>query len=143
MFIVRVISQPCEPNGPSGLNLTCPDRGHPTQYGWWAPVALRYIKRVGGQGTHYEVNCVAKLPIDNPFRSRIAQRRREAPSPLSPRRLSLTVAPSPSTWPVSQVRCRPKAKVHIISLSLSLSLAPYPHAMLIHRTAITDGFTPR
>ena len=48
------------PTGPLDLR---PDRGRPTQYGWGAPVALRYIKRWGAGGTQYEVRRAAATPL--------------------------------------------------------------------------------
>ena len=52
-----MISQPISPTAYWAL-VTRPDRGRPTLHGWWAPVALRYIKRWGpaARGTRFTVS---------------------------------------------------------------------------------------
>jgi len=52
-----LISQPISPTAYWAL-VTRPDRGRPTLHGWWAPVALRYIKRWGAaaQRTRFAVS---------------------------------------------------------------------------------------
>jgi hypothetical protein len=57
-----------------------PDRGRQTLNGWWAPVALRYIKGVGAGGSMYEVHHSHHFHLQTLFRSeRVRSQRREAP----------------------------------------------------------------
>ena len=60
-----------------------PDRGRLTLYGWWAPVALRYIKRWGpaARGTRFAVSRKPhRQTLDRSKRAR--SQRREAPLTL-------------------------------------------------------------
>ena len=60
--------------------VTRPDRGRPTLHGWWAPVALRYIKRWGpaAQSTRFAVSRKShRQTLDRSKRAR--SQRREAP----------------------------------------------------------------
>jgi hypothetical protein len=56
------------PSGPTArwTLITRPDRRRPTLYGWWTPVALRYIKRLEVGGSGYEVHRSLFLPPTNP-----------------------------------------------------------------------------
>lgn len=69
-----------------------PDRGRPTHYGWWAPVALCYKKRVGvgTLGTRFTVP--PQTHWQKPSWSRSRNKRRE--DPLPPRLLHTP----PSFW---------------------------------------------
>ena len=60
-----MISQPISQTTYWAL-VTCPDRGRPTLHGWWAPVALRYIKWWGlaAHSTRFTVSHSA--PPTNP-----------------------------------------------------------------------------
>jgi hypothetical protein len=56
------------PSGPTACwtLITRPDRGRPTLYDWWAPIALRYIKRREASGSVHEVHQSLFLPPTNP-----------------------------------------------------------------------------
>ena len=76
---VRLISQPISPTACWAL-VTRPDRERPTLHGWWASVALRYIKRWGADGSRYEVH---REPYSHrqtliPISKRARSQRREA-----------------------------------------------------------------
>ena len=74
-----MISQPISPTAYWTL-ITRPDRGRPTLHGWWAPVALRYIKLWGpaAQGTRFTVSRKPhRQTLDRSKRAR--SQRREAP----------------------------------------------------------------
>ena len=74
-----MISQPISPTAYWAL-VTRPDRGRPTLHGWWAPVALRYIKWWGpaARGTRFTVSRKPHLQtLDRSERAR--SQRWEAP----------------------------------------------------------------
>ena len=73
-----MISQPISPTAYWAL-VTRSDQGRPTLHGWWAPIALRYIKWWGpaAQGTRFTVSQFA--PPTNPKSdlARVCSQRRE------------------------------------------------------------------
>ena len=74
-----MIFQPISPTAYWAL-VTRPDRGRPTLHGWWAPVALRYIKRWGpaARGTRFTVSRKPhRQTLDRSKRAH--SQRREAP----------------------------------------------------------------
>jgi hypothetical protein len=76
---IRLISSPTGPTTYWAL-IPRPDRGRPTLHGWWAPVALRYIKGVGANGSRYEVHRSHCSHLQTLFRSEsVRSQRREAP----------------------------------------------------------------
>jgi hypothetical protein len=71
-----------------------PDRGRPTLHGWWAPVALRYIKRWDAGGSAHEVHrsYSSHRQTLNPISEWGRCQRREAP-------LDRAATPPPSSPP--------------------------------------------
>jgi len=77
---VRLISQPISPTAYWAL-VTRPDRGRPTLHGWWAPVALRYIKWWGPAAHRTRFTVSQSAPPTNPKSDLVrmrSQRREDA-----------------------------------------------------------------
>ena len=60
-----MISQPISPTAYWAL-VSRPDRGRPTLHGWWAPVALRYIKWWGAAAHSTRFTVSQSAPPTNP-----------------------------------------------------------------------------
>ena len=75
-----MISQPISSTAYWAL-VTRPDRGRPTLHGWWAPIALRYIKWWGPAAQRTRFTVSQSAPPTNP-KSDLArvrsQRRKDA-----------------------------------------------------------------
>ena len=73
-----MISQPISPTAYWAL-VTRPDRGRPTLHGWWALVALRYIKWWGpaARGTRFTVSQSASPTNPKSDLARVRSQRRE------------------------------------------------------------------
>ena len=79
-----MIFQPISPTAYWAL-VTCPDRRRPTLHGWWAPVALRYIKWWGpaARGTRFTVSRKPhRQTLDRSKRARSQRRKAPLTSPL-------------------------------------------------------------
>jgi hypothetical protein len=68
MSLLELISSESSPTADSGLDLR-PNRGRPTQQGWWAPVAQCHIRESGGHGLKIR-GSPSCHPTPNPSRSR-------------------------------------------------------------------------
>jgi hypothetical protein len=66
--MLELISSESSPTADLGPDLR-PDRGHPIQRGWWAPVAQYHIRGSGGHGLKVR-GSPSRHPTPNPSRSR-------------------------------------------------------------------------
>jgi hypothetical protein len=113
-----LISSESSPTVDSGPDLR-PDRGRPTQQGWWAPIARCHIRGSGGHGLKTR-GSPGRHPTPNPSRSRGRHcQRREVHCPSEHRRTASPSSPTPSQGPElhhQALRC-----MYPFSLFLSLS----------------------
>ena len=129
-----MISQPISPTAYWAL-VTCLDWGRPTLHGWWAPVALRYIKW-WGPTTHCTRFTVSQAtPPTNPKTDLVRARsqRREVATVITvgltappPRRRTSPTLPRPS---LSVCRASPTERDGRILLDSALRWSVHSHLL--------------
>jgi hypothetical protein len=94
---------------PSWALNSCPDRGHPTLHGWWAPIALRYINTWGlaARSTRFtRSHCFHRQTLTRS--ERVRSQRWEAATVFT----SASAPPSPATGLRRQTSLHPPHRRH-------------------------------